>query len=122
SAFVAVWCGQAENDGFNRLVLELAISWREAALVRALARYRQQSGLDPSQRSQEAALSRHPGVTRLILDLFRIRFDPAIRAEPAERQAQADAVMAEITEALQQVESLDDDRVLRRIALLVQAI
>ncbi|WP_300577897.1 NAD-glutamate dehydrogenase [Phenylobacterium sp.] len=122
AAFVAVWTGQTENDGFNRLVLELSIGWRDAALVRALARYRQQSGLDPSQRLQEEALSRHPGVTRLILDLFRTRFDPAVKADLAGRTAQGEAVMAEITEALQAVQSLDDDRVLRRIALLVQAI
>ncbi len=37
-AFKAVWRGQAESDGFNRLVLELAAPWREAALLRALAR------------------------------------------------------------------------------------
>jgi len=122
AAVVAVWTGQTENDGFNRLVLELSLPWRDAALMRALARFRQQSGLDPSQRVQEQALSAHPGVTRLILDLFRIRFDPAVRATLEERKAQADAVMAEIIEALQAVESLDDDRVLRRIALLVQAI
>ncbi|ACG79907.1 NAD-specific glutamate dehydrogenase protein [Phenylobacterium zucineum HLK1] len=122
AAVVAVWSGLTENDGFNRLVLELSIPWRDAALVRALARYRQQSGLDPSQRVQEQALSNHPGVARLILDLFRIRFDPAISAGLAERKRQADAVMAEIVGALQAVESLDDDRVLRRLALLVQAI
>ncbi|WP_309088427.1 NAD-glutamate dehydrogenase [Phenylobacterium sp.] len=122
AAVVAVWTGQTENDGFNRLVLELSIPWRDAALVRALARYRQQSGLDPSQRVQEQALSNHPAVARLILDLFRIRFDPAIAASAAERKRQGDAVMGEIVEALQAVESLDDDRVLRRLALLVQAI
>jgi glutamate dehydrogenase len=121
-AFTAVWTGRTENDGFNRLVLELSISWRDAALIRALARHRQQSGLDPSQRVQEAALSAHPGVTRLILDLFRTKFHPAVRADLATRQAQAAEVMGEITEALQLVESLDDDRVLRRIALLVGAI
>ncbi|MFC3080196.1 NAD-glutamate dehydrogenase [Phenylobacterium terrae] len=121
-AFVAVWTGETENDGFNRLVLELSISWREAALVRALARYRQQSGLDPTEPVQARALSEHPGVTRLILDLFRTRFDPAIRAEPQVRREQARAVMAEIEAALQRVPSLDDDRVLRRLALLVGAI
>jgi glutamate dehydrogenase len=121
-AFTAVWTGRTENDGFNRLVLELSISWRDAALIRALARHRQQSGLDPSQRVQEAALSAHPGVTRLILDLFRTKFHPAIRADLATRQAQAAEVMGEITAALQLVESLDEDRVLRRIALLVGAI
>ncbi|WP_068874603.1 MULTISPECIES: NAD-glutamate dehydrogenase [unclassified Phenylobacterium] len=121
-AVAAVWTGRTENDGFNRLVMELSIPWRDAALVRALARYRQQSGLDPSQRVQEQALSNHPGVTRLILDLFRIKFDPAIAADLDARRAQAEAVMAEIVEALQLVESLDDDRVLRRLALLVGAI
>jgi len=121
AAVTAVWTGRAENDGFNRLVLELSISWREAALIRALARHRQQSGLDPSQRVQEQALSDHPGVARLILDLFRTKFDPAIAASLDERRTQARAVMGEITEALQMVQSLDHDRVLRRLALLTGA-
>ncbi|MGH6998197.1 MAG: NAD-glutamate dehydrogenase domain-containing protein, partial [Phenylobacterium sp.] len=121
-AFTAVWTANTENDGFNRMVLELSISWREAALIRALSRYRQQSGLDPSQRVQETALSNHPGVARLILDLFRTKFDPATGADLPARTAQAVAVMDEIVTALQQVDSLDDDRVLRRLALLVGAI
>ncbi|WP_371129897.1 NAD-glutamate dehydrogenase [Phenylobacterium sp.] len=120
-AFVAVWTGATENDGFNRLVLELSISWREAALIRALSRHRQQSGLDPSQRVTETALTNHPGVARLILDLFRTKFDPAIAADLNARSAQAVKVMDEITSALQLVDSLDDDRVLRRLALLVAA-
>lgn len=121
-AVAAVWTGQTENDGFNRLVLELSIPWRDAALVRALARFRQQSGLDPTQRTQEEALTNHPGVARLILDLFRTRFDPAIRAGVAARGEQARKLLATIIEALQHVDSLDEDRVLRRLALLVQAI
>ncbi len=120
-AVVAVWTGRTENDGFNRLVLELSIPWRDAALIRALARHRQQSGLDPSQRVQEEALSAHPEVARLILDLFKTKFDPQTGAGLDERRAQADVVMVRIIEALQQVESLDDDRVLRRLALLVGA-
>ncbi|MBO9707209.1 MAG: NAD-glutamate dehydrogenase [Caulobacter sp.] len=122
AAFVAIWSGRAESDGFNRLVLELGVGWREAALVRALARYRQQTGLDPSQGVQEQALSDNPGVTRLILDLFKIKFDPAVRADLSARAEQAKAVEARIVEALQAVESLDADRVLRRIAALVGAI
>ena len=122
SAFLAVWAGRTENDGFNRLVLELGVAWREAALVRALARYRQQSGLDPSQAVQTAALGEFPGIARLILDLFRTRFDPAIDAGLKARTDQAEAVFGKIVEALQEVASLDADRVLRRLALLVRAI
>jgi glutamate dehydrogenase len=121
-AFTAVWSGLTENDGFNRLVLELGISWREAALVRALARYRQQSGLDPTQAVQEAALSEHPKVVRLILDLFRVKFDPAVQLTITERGERAGEIFGQIEQALQAVASLDHDRVLRRLALLVQAI
>src|SRR5205085_12423845 len=117
-AGVAVWQGRTENDGFNRLVMELALPWREAALVRALARHRQQSGLDPTQRVQEEALSAHPEVGRLILELFRVKFDPAPKLPLEKRRGQAAAVMARIVDALQAVESLDEDRVLRRLALL----
>ncbi|HEY2658475.1 MAG TPA: NAD-glutamate dehydrogenase [Caulobacteraceae bacterium] len=122
AAFVAVWTGATENDAFNRLVLELGVSWREAALIRALARYRQQSGLDPSQAVQTAALADYPNVTRLILDLFRTQFDPAIQTSPEARNVMAGEVMEEIHDALQNVESLDADRVLRRIAALTRAL
>ncbi|THD57904.1 NAD-glutamate dehydrogenase [Phenylobacterium sp.] len=120
-AVVAVWTGRTENDGFNRLVLELSIPWRAAALIRTLARHRQQAGLDPSQRVQEEALAAHPAVTRLILDLFRAKFDPSAEISLENRRLRGDAIMAEIVEALQAVESLDEDRVLRRLALLVGA-
>ena len=121
NAFTAVWEGRTESDGYNRLVMELGVSWREASLMRAFARYRQQTGLDPSQSVQTASLSAYPGVARLILDLFRIKFDPAIHSDVAARAEQAEKVFAEIMDALQAVESLDTDRVLRRLALLVQA-
>ena len=120
-AFLAAWSGRTENDAFNRLVLELGIPWRDAALVRTLARYRQQSGLDPSQAVQTEALRDFPGIARLILDMFRIRFDPAVKADIKARREQAEAVFARILDALQQVQSLDADRVLRRLALLVRS-
>ncbi|MDQ2861907.1 MAG: NAD-glutamate dehydrogenase, partial [Pseudomonadota bacterium] len=111
-----------ESDGFNRLVLELGVAWRDAALMRALARYRQQSGLDPRQAVQEAALSAHPGVTRLLFDLFAARFDPVAGASIEARTEASQTLRLTIEEALQAVESLDADRVLRRLAALVVAI
>ncbi len=121
AAFVAVWSGLAEDDGFNRLVFELGIGWRDAALIRALARYRQQSGLDPSQAVQEDALADNPAIARLILDLFRTKFDPALAVDIHARGEQAQAIFGEIEQALQAVVSLDADRALRRLALLVRA-
>lgn len=122
AAFAAVWTGRTESDGFNRLVLELGVDWREAALVRTLARYRQQTGLDPSQAVQEEALRDYPAVARAILALFAAKFDPAAAGDAAKREAAVGELVARINELLQDVKSLDHDRALRRIALLVQAI
>jgi glutamate dehydrogenase len=121
AAFVAIWSGLTENDGFNRLVLELGIGWREAALIRTLARYRQQTGLDPSQGVQEEALADNPAITRLILEMFRVKFDPAGKGDIKARQKKAEGLFAQVVDALQAVASLDADRVLRRLALLVGA-
>ncbi|WP_406852523.1 NAD-glutamate dehydrogenase [Brevundimonas sp. BH3] len=122
AAFAAVWNGRTESDGFNRLVLELAIDWREAALIRTLARYRQQTGLDPSQAVQEVALREYPQVSRAILSLFAAKFDPAKGGDAASREAGVAEIQKTITTLLQGVASLDHDRALRRIADLIGAV
>jgi glutamate dehydrogenase len=121
-AFEAVWEGRTESDGFNRLVLELGVTWRDAALIRALCKYRQQSGLDASQAVQEEALRDHPELARKLLALFAAKFDPAAEGDWKDREPQAEALCADILSALQAVSSLDHDRVLRRLTLLVRAI
>jgi glutamate dehydrogenase len=121
AAFQAVWSGRTESDGFNRLVLELGVSWREAALVRTLAKYRQQSGMDPSQSVQEEALILYPDVARALLQLFHARFDPAGGAIEARAGAIAD-LSARIASGVQAVKGLEHDRVLRRLADLIGAI
>ncbi|MEY3292283.1 MAG: hypothetical protein RJB12_54, partial [Pseudomonadota bacterium] len=122
AAFSAVWTGLTESDGFNRLVLELGVDWREAALVRTLARYRQQTGLDPSQAVQEEALRDYPTVARGLLSLFAAKFDPAAGGDAASREAAVGRLVETINAQLQDVKSLDHDRALRRMVLLVQAI
>ena len=120
-AFSAVWNGRTESDGFNRLVLELGVDWREAALIRALSRYRQQTGLDPSQGVQEEALREYPTVARALLALFAAKFDPA--GGPVETRETAVADLHDgLLALLQEVKSLDHDRALRRIAALILAI
>ena len=120
-AFLAVWGGRAENDGFNKLVLVAGASWREAALIRALSAYRRQSGLDQPQEVQEAALSKYPAVTRLILELFATRFDPQAHPTLDARVAAQRGIAARFEDAMKDVVSLADDIVLRRLYHLVEA-
>ena len=119
---VAVWGGRSENDGFNRLVVKLGIGWRSVAFLRTCAHYRQQTGLDPTQRVQEEALAENPELAAMLLELARIRFEPGAYKTIAARQKAADAQVEKIMAGLAKVPSLDHDRVLRRLLRLICAI
>ncbi|MEO1476243.1 MAG: NAD-glutamate dehydrogenase domain-containing protein, partial [Pseudomonadota bacterium] len=121
-AFVAVWLGDTENDGFNRLVLGCGASWQEAALVRGLAAYRRQSGLDPAKPSQIRALTSYPEITSQLLQLFRVLFDPSADGGLSDRGSRAEEIRSGILELLMDVPSLEDDRVLRRLSDLIMSI
>jgi glutamate dehydrogenase len=117
---MAVWSNKTEIDGFNALVLT-GLNWREAALIRALCRYRAQSGLDPSQVQQQQALIINPAVVEALLELFVLKFD--LSDVPIEgRKASVEACEAKISSLLQAVASLEHDRVLRRLYVLIKAI
>jgi glutamate dehydrogenase len=121
-AFEAVWARETENDSFNSLVAALGVDWRAAALFRTLARWRSQSGLDPSESVQVRALLDHPAIARTLLDLFAARFDPDGPDDMAARREICDRLGAEARAGLESVASLDADRVLRRILSLIQSI
>ncbi len=120
-AFEAVWAGDTENDGFNALVVALGIDWRTAALLRTLARFRAQSGLDPSETVQVAALREYPDLTLNILKLFAAKFDPSAPGDVEARRLMVKPLAARIDHELEAVATLDADRVLRRIATAVKA-
>ena len=121
-AVVAVWSGWAENDGFNRLVLSAGASWREAALVRALASYRRQSGMEQPQAVQESAAAAYPNIVRMLLELFAARFDPELGLDLDVRATRVAELRAEIETALREVSALADDQVLRHLADLILAV
>ncbi len=83
-AFAAVWRGDAENDGFNRLVLAAGLDWRQVAMLRGYCKFLLQTGVTFSQAYMEETLSRYPLVARLLVELFEARFEPG-------REIKADA-------------------------------
>ncbi|MDQ0505028.1 NAD-glutamate dehydrogenase [Xanthobacter agilis] len=117
----AVLRGAAENDGFNALVLDAGLSWREAALVRTLGRYLRQAGIAYSPDYLWRTLARHEAIARDIVALFHARFDPAHAATPEARLARETPLREALSGALTQVSSLDEDRILRRFINLVDA-
>ncbi len=115
-AFIRVWRGDAESDGYNRLVLRAGLTWHEVTVLRAIGRYLRQAGTTFSDRYVEQALATNAAVARLLMHLFRARFEPG-HADAGE----AEQLVESIREAIDAVESLDQDRILRHFLDVLQA-
>ncbi|MDJ0653490.1 MAG: NAD-glutamate dehydrogenase [Xanthomonadales bacterium] len=108
TAFGKIIRGVVENDGFNRLILGASLSWRQVSLVRAYCKYLLQTGNPFSQAYMENTLTSHPGISRLIIELFKIRFDPSrenVDAETADRRQE------KLRRTVLSLIDLSDDRV-----------
>ncbi len=75
-AFERVWRGDAENDGFNRLVLGAQLDWRQVSVLRGYAKYLLQTGVPFSQAYMEQTLVSYPDIAGLLVELFEAKFDP----------------------------------------------
>lgn len=116
-AFINTWRGSAENDGFNALILGACISWREVAMLRAYARYNHQAKFGFGTVFTAETLVRHLNISCLLARFFEARFLPSFE-DRAETQ---NLLEGKILEALDQVPSLNEDRVLRRFLEMMQA-
>ena len=110
-ALRAIWDGHAETDGFNRLVLGVGLSWRQAMLLRAYAKYMRQGASPFAVDTIEEALASNVDITRMLVRCFELRFDPAV--DDATREEQTAALRERLAAALDDVASLDHDRILR---------
>ncbi|MFF2845416.1 NAD-glutamate dehydrogenase [Streptomyces sp. NPDC058001] len=117
-AFAATWTGAAENDGFNALVLSAGLNWREAMVLRAYAKYLRQAGSTFSQDYMEDTLRNNVHTTRLLVNLFEARMAPERQRAGTEL---IDGLLEELDGALDQVASLDEDRILRSFLTVIKA-
>ena len=117
-AFAATWTGKAENDGFNALVLSAGLTWRQAMVLRAYAKYLRQAGSTFSQDYMEDTLRKNVHTTRLLVSLFEARMSPDRQRAGHEI---VDALLEEVDAALDQVASLDEDRILRSFLTVIKA-
>ncbi|MBB5753561.1 NAD-glutamate dehydrogenase [Prosthecomicrobium pneumaticum] len=116
-AFRAVVAGETESDGLDGLVVAAGLDWRAVALLRTLVRYLRQIGIAYAPDYIAATLVRHAGIARRLVECVTARFAPGA-ADPAA----ADAARAAIIAALDQVASLDEDTILRRVLSVVDGI
>jgi glutamate dehydrogenase len=117
-AISCVLSGAAEDDEFNQLVLFANIDTTAVVWIRAWFRYLRQTGSAFGLLTIADALRRAPNATQALVSLFRAMHDPGVR----NRETELDKCREAFDDALMAVSSIDDDRILRRMRSLVEAI
>jgi len=118
SAISCVLDRAAEDDEFNQLVLFAGLEPTAVVWIRAWFRYLRQTGSAFGLITIAEALRRAPTATQSLIGLFRAAHDPAVR----NRDSEIARCRAAFDDALMNVRSIDDDRILRRLRALVEAI
>src|SRR5699024_9469489 len=121
-AFTASWDGRAEPDEFQGLVAAAGITWRQAAVLRALGRYLRQVRVPYSQTYIAHALRAHPELVRQLTELFEVTFDPARDLDRDTRDEVSNDLADQVVAALREVDSLDHDRIIRSYLRVMRAV
>ena len=127
-AFEAVWLGHAESDGFNALVLSAGLTWHQVRILRTVAKYLRQAGTTFSNAYIEGTLRRNPLIAQLLVALFEARFDPDAGSgneagpdDPSARERAEEEASEAVVRALDDVSSLDEDRIIRSFLHVIRA-
>ncbi len=115
---LAILQNKAENDRLNRLVLDAGLTGSDITVLRALTRYMHQLRLGFSQQYIIDILAQYPLLARELLQLFKARLDP----DSEKREILAEHHQKRLLEQLEQVTSLNDERVFRSLNDIILAI
>ncbi len=118
-AFAAIWRKQMDSDSFNRLVLACGLEWREVIVLRAYAAYMRQTLFNFADAYIANALVNHAQLTRQLIDFFTARFDPQINMGIKINMDMIDDRRQKILQGLNDVENLNEDRIIRRYLTLI---
>lgn len=124
-AYHRVLTGRVESDVFSRLVLRLGMRIRSVTVLRAYAKYMRQLGTPHSYDFLAEALLANPKVTAALMDYFIAKFDPEAADDDAEegapRSQTVQTCRQQVLDALDEVATLDADRVLSTLLNLIDA-
>ncbi|HVB80894.1 MAG TPA: NAD-glutamate dehydrogenase domain-containing protein [Candidatus Binataceae bacterium] len=117
-ALTAVRGGRTEDGPLNALVLQAGLGWREVALLRTYVAAAFQMRLAPALPALRRVLLVNPKLARMLVEMFRLRMDPA---GPGSGDAHYAGLRAAYLEALGAVDNIADDRLARALLGMVEA-
>ncbi len=113
----AIWVGEAESDGLNRLAISADLEWDDIAIIRALVRYFRQIGTTYTQRYIWAALNIQGQLVADLIALFHVLHDPKYKGN---HEKDADKITQKILAALEKITSIDEDRIVRHLLNMIE--
>ncbi|GIU52919.1 MULTISPECIES: NAD-glutamate dehydrogenase [Shewanella] len=115
NALSQVWDKELEDDGFNRMILATSLTGREVSILRAYAKYMRQIDATFSQSYIEETFNRYPQIADLLVKMFIRKFNPKLKTRTLSK------FLEQVDLRLEDVSSLDDDRIIRRYLDLINA-
>ena len=112
--FMAVLTGEAEDDELNRLVVAAELHWRQVALIRTYAKHILQLGVPFSQSYMADVLVAHADLTRALVRLFELQFDPDL--SNSRRKRETKEMRRKVQRGLRKARNVDEDRILTAFA------
>lgn len=114
-----IWAGKVESDPFNELVLITKLDTYEVVILRALSRYMQQAKAPFSSTYIQQTIVKYEAISVSLVNLFDAKMNPKYSEEI--RQDKTKQIQEKLTAALVDVDSLDEDRILRWYLDLINA-
>ncbi|BBB25967.1 NAD-glutamate dehydrogenase [Amphritea japonica] len=115
-AFMQIWGGHVTNDKLNRLVLMAGLTWRQVDLLRAYGAYLKQIRFPLTGSAINNTLTAHSKIAEQLVAFFDARFNP-------DREGGAETAELEqpLLASLDQVEGLNDDKIIRQFIAVIKA-
>ena len=116
-----VWKGITQVGFLNQLVIAADLNWKQVYVLNAYSKYLYQTGFRYNQNYIAGVMVRYVNLTKLLVELFEVKFDPIADLEILQRQKKIEKISAEISENLNQVKDITDDAVIRRFFGVISA-
>ncbi len=114
--FLSVWNRQSENDDFNQLLFSTCLKLHNITILRAYTAFLHQINFPYSKSLILETFNQHPLITLNLVKLFLYKFDPN------ENQSKKfDATREQYLQQLNDIESLDQDRIFKQFLNLIDA-
>ncbi len=117
AAIGSIWRGQFADDGLNGLLFKTSLTARDIDILRVFSRYMRQINFAYGQMVIWRTLNTHAALAEQLMAYFHARFAPGIKS----RETAMEKAKATILEGLESVDSLAEDRIIRRILELMEA-